>query len=321
MQISHQMSAQSKRKVQAARWQRLLDFLASGNASLNATQKKNKLRLARERMTIEMDIARLIQTLSTSADFRRIDVSALADSLNGVYGINRKMVNFGQNFPSELTFFKLVAVVGNRYFSIFDGVTEYKVGVTMRQELSDLTWAKSGFFVHSSVEDAVQCKFPRDSRLLRAPRAMLRVSTPGDAKMRVWGSQGKIALSDMTPISVHIKFGRTPKSTSFVSSISSATNKKACLPVCCSSTTTVTSANGKTSSSGCQTDSKHSNGSAATLLLDCGADTCGGCCCCSEAQPCRGIGCLAKPGVPRNKRALPGSGEINVGGSWVKPWK
>ena len=41
------------------------------------------------------------------------------------------MNDFGAIFPedSKTTFYKMVAVVGSRYFSIYDGKTEYKLGI------------------------------------------------------------------------------------------------------------------------------------------------------------------------------------------------
>jgi hypothetical protein len=66
--------------------------------------------------------------------------------------------------PWAHLYFKAVATVGGRrYFSIYDGTTEYVPGVTIRQEVQPRHGG--GFYVFRTMEEAVCVDVPAGSRL------------------------------------------------------------------------------------------------------------------------------------------------------------
>ncbi len=92
--------------------------------------------------------------------------------------------------------FKVCAVVGNRFFSIYDGRTEYVLGHTsVTHKLSPIR--KSGYFVFPKLEDAIHCPFPANSQLMFAPKAILRVRV-GGRKRRY--SHDRVECESVTPV-------------------------------------------------------------------------------------------------------------------------
>jgi len=73
--------------------------------------------------------------------------------------------------------FKVVAMVGSRYYSIYDGLTEYVLHKSMARSL--LAGRRSGFFVFTKPEAALTTHFPASSALLYSPRCLLRVKIGG----------------------------------------------------------------------------------------------------------------------------------------------
>lgn len=92
-------------------------------------------------------------------------------------------------------YYKLVAKVGpSRLVSIFDGVTDYVVGQTIRTTIHPLppgastTWTprrlrdqiRGGIFVCRTPEEALQARIPDHAALYCAPRALIKVIAWGD---------------------------------------------------------------------------------------------------------------------------------------------
>jgi hypothetical protein len=94
-------------------------------------------------------------------------------------------------------YYKAVAVVDERYLSIYDGQTEYRFGETTssrpRQEHG------GGIYVYPTYQQAMNASVPSTSALLDAPRAILRVKADG-AYCRY--DNGKLAFARVTPIEV-----------------------------------------------------------------------------------------------------------------------
>jgi len=95
-----------------------------------------------------------------------------------------------QQFKEKMPkyFFKECAVIGNRYFSIADGKTEYKGGevTSLRRPDKDLIEIKPHENLHllahcvfTSEERARMQPLPRNSALLNTPRAILKFVTGG----------------------------------------------------------------------------------------------------------------------------------------------
>ena len=55
-----------------------------------------------------------------------------------------------RSFPNADFYYKLVAKVNGRYYSIFDGVTEYVIGKHMSEELQEGS-RSGGFYVYPQV--------------------------------------------------------------------------------------------------------------------------------------------------------------------------
>uniref|UniRef100_A0A0G4HWX9 Uncharacterized protein n=1 Tax=Chromera velia CCMP2878 TaxID=1169474 RepID=A0A0G4HWX9_9ALVE len=120
----------------------------------------------------------------------------------------------------SLPFFKAVAVRGSRYFSVFDGQTEYRIGEMIllpeappASPLSSLAPPPyrspteetvteghhyEGFYVYSTVEEAVGADVPEGSLMASEKRVVLRVLTAGS--FFLYGN--KFAFSAMLPVAV-----------------------------------------------------------------------------------------------------------------------
>ena len=106
--------------------------------------------------------------------------------------------------------YKQVAVVDNRYLSVFDGRTEYQVGSRL-EELAEPEH-QGGYYCFETIEDAMTAFFPAHSKLLGAKKAIMEVSIAGASVLymtRKHGQDGKAiktlqkyAYSEMEPLSI-----------------------------------------------------------------------------------------------------------------------
>ena len=78
------------------------------------------------------------------------------------------------------TYYKAVAKVDGRYWSIYDGKTEFRLGERAAREPCHAR--RGAFFAFADARQAGRCAFPARSKLLHAPRVVLRVigDTPVD---------------------------------------------------------------------------------------------------------------------------------------------
>lgn len=106
----------------------------------------------------------------------------------------RKRVEYAEHY-------KAVAVVKGRYFSVFDGTTEYKVGELLSEPCRPRH--EGGFYCYPKLEDLLDrqlgCLFPAHSILFGRPLAILRCKVAG---RRIKYSNNKCAFSQITPIAV-----------------------------------------------------------------------------------------------------------------------
>ncbi|CAK9000280.1 unnamed protein product [Durusdinium trenchii] len=88
-------------------------------------------------------------------------------------------------------FFKIVALVNGRLLSIYDGVTEYAVGRILRSRA--LPQHRGGLYVARTPQEALRATFslPQNSKLLLAPRMLLRCRVQGPTVEY----NGKLAVS------------------------------------------------------------------------------------------------------------------------------
>lgn len=94
-------------------------------------------------------------------------------------------------------YYKAVAIVDGKFYSIFDGETEYTVGQEMKQAARQ--GHNGGYYVYRSIDEAQAVKVPAESKLPNAPRAILRIRAEGQYCVY---SNGKLAFSRITPIEV-----------------------------------------------------------------------------------------------------------------------
>ncbi|KRX11215.1 Protein kinase-like domain [Pseudocohnilembus persalinus] len=110
--------------------------------------------------------------------------------------IQNKMANYETN-KTQVFYYKVVAKVLGKLFSIYDGTTEYILGKQMSQKAKDNH--QGGFYVYSSIDEAIFADVPlKKGGLYFAPRTII--------KCICWGSKveygnGKIAFSNLTPVS------------------------------------------------------------------------------------------------------------------------
>lgn len=150
----------------------------------------------------ELTCCNNIRTPSRSWPYSLLRHCRSLEHVTGLYGVLkndvRKYIRCGI-LPEikEGYYYKLVAVVENRYLSIFDGETEYEIGKTLIEEVyPDF---EGGFYVYKTIEEAEDAVFPHDSKLRKAPKAVLKMKCSGDyCKYEV----GKIAFSQVTPVQV-----------------------------------------------------------------------------------------------------------------------
>lgn len=92
--------------------------------------------------------------------------------------------------------FKLVAVVGSRLFSIYDGKTEYIIGEKKTTAGDDM------FYAYATIEEAASKRplLPRDSRMRQTPRAIISVRAEHEAQPRL--SNGKLCFRSITPLQI-----------------------------------------------------------------------------------------------------------------------
>ena len=98
------------------------------------------------------------------------------------------------------TYYKAVAVVGGRYLSIFDGVTEFRIGERCTRTYCHAR--RGAFFVYDEPEKAFAAEFPAKSKLLHAPRAVLRVRSANYVRPTLPPARGhgdKLMLWELTP--------------------------------------------------------------------------------------------------------------------------
>jgi hypothetical protein len=79
--------------------------------------------------------------------------------------------------PQPVEMYKLVAVEGREFFSIYDGETKYAIGETLVQRVGKNH--DGGYYAHPTPEGARRAKFPVTSALMFADTVVLKVRCEG----------------------------------------------------------------------------------------------------------------------------------------------
>jgi len=94
-------------------------------------------------------------------------------------------------------YWKLVARVGGRLLSVYDGETEYRLGETLTQRARQ--GHGGGYYVYATREEALRAVFPRDAALRGAEKVLLRCRCAGS---HVEYDNGKHSFGRVTPVEV-----------------------------------------------------------------------------------------------------------------------
>mmetsp|Transcript_1214 Transcript_1214/g.2995 ORF Transcript_1214/g.2995 Transcript_1214/m.2995 type:complete len:111 (-) Transcript_1214:197-529(-) len=96
----------------------------------------------------------------------------------------------------ESFYYKQVAVIFGKYFSIYDASVEYVIGETVTCPAQP--GHKGGLYVYLSATEAVKAKLPMKSGgSFLAPRTILKVRAWGD---KIEYPNGKLAFSNIHPV-------------------------------------------------------------------------------------------------------------------------
>lgn len=239
LRLSRTLSKSFLIDYQELRWLSILRFMRrTPHDSLTEEQKKRKAELIEERIKLEMAAEKVLQRVfevvwEAEADSRRSSRSSIIPDLSSpakffreeqLYrpgsrsdDASRRLQSYAsgneegepvdEHPENENLYYKVCAVVGNNYFSVFDGETEYKLGVTLRQKIVHPT-KKCGFFVFNSLEQALRCPFPSHSKLLYTPRVLLLVHATGNSRTY---KNGCFAFECITPVQVLCRLVRNGK--------------------------------------------------------------------------------------------------------------
>eukprot|EP00469_Lotharella_globosa_P014655 CAMPEP_0167825620 /NCGR_PEP_ID=MMETSP0112_2-20121227/9482_1 /TAXON_ID=91324 /ORGANISM="Lotharella globosa, Strain CCCM811" /LENGTH=151 /DNA_ID=CAMNT_0007727777 /DNA_START=162 /DNA_END=618 /DNA_ORIENTATION=+ len=137
-----------------------------------------KLTALRERIRLEKLVQGLLRMLAVEQN------STNKQGSKELYGVAK----------ASGIFYKTVAIHNGKFYSIYDGITEYAIGKAVSKPITG--HKKSGIFVHKNVAQALQATFPQDSALLYKRRVILKVKASG--MVRQYGK--KLAFEAIKPI-------------------------------------------------------------------------------------------------------------------------
>ena len=126
-----------------------------------------------------------------------------AQHIANLYGVDaselRKAANKGKSRASAYsTAYKLVARSAGRYLSIYDGVTEYRIGETLQQ--SAQPDHNGGYYVYRTASDAYRADLPRTVALPQSQGVDWVVMEVRIGGKRIAYENGKRAVSELTPV-------------------------------------------------------------------------------------------------------------------------
>lgn len=109
--------------------------------------------------------------------------------------------------PSSHVLYKVVARVGGRLVSIFDGETEYRIGFPTGQAAG----AGPRYFAYATLEETYACPFPRASRCARgdgSSSTTLVVLAVAGLGWPLYHGRGKFSFPGLLPVAVFPHAGR-----------------------------------------------------------------------------------------------------------------
>ena len=104
-------------------------------------------------------------------------------------------------------YYKAVAVAeaeegGARFLSIYDGTTQYRIGVDLHQPMNDNDLGETcgGFFCFNTAEEVFSAIVPQNSVLKNAERAIIKCAGWGQRRRF---PNGKLCIEHLRPLSIH----------------------------------------------------------------------------------------------------------------------
>jgi len=220
-----------------SRWDSLSNF-SENLQDIGVRNSKRKLAALRERVQIERHLQAILQILgqpsapenmrqsmgsqtrhnSTAANF---NLSFAASNHNGetrrghetkeVFVSNTSSRHKTASVSNEVVevqqgsgyFYKTVACHQGRYWSVYDGATEYSIGSSVYKRFT--RDKKSGIFVHRTVSNSIQAAFPKESAFLYKRRVILKVKASGG--VRIFGN--KLSFEVVKPVAVVCELPRS----------------------------------------------------------------------------------------------------------------
>ena len=99
------------------------------------------------------------------------------------------------------TYYKLVAVDGDKYLSVYDGKTEYKL-LEKTECPIDRGDHNGGLYCYDNTGDALGAVFPNGSKLLHARKALLSLRVSGKIRVYKLRTTKKYCFSSVIPLAV-----------------------------------------------------------------------------------------------------------------------
>ncbi|CEP02846.1 Uncharacterized protein PBTT_02274 [Plasmodiophora brassicae] len=195
--VDNDLSWSGLRRQLAGRWDAIASFLDMDRGAMSQSLHVDLLRLVIARVRAETDLAAdliLEKTLTQVPD--AVADEGCRDPRPSSARVDRQPVDLPGSARQQY-YYKLVGLVGGRFFSLYDGVTEYKMGEMLQPS------SGRGVFVYADQRIAGHNRphLPRSSKLKGAPRVLLRLKAIGEPR-RSASNPDKVAFDAVIPVQV-----------------------------------------------------------------------------------------------------------------------
>jgi hypothetical protein len=157
--------------------------------------KKTYYRIDRKRINSKTAVVQKIDSWKP----RIVKLAKTVDEVGDIIAVinGSKQIKIKTSASSSKIAYKQVAAVGGKFYSIYDGETEYIPGKRMTQRAADDHGG--GYYVYNSIHKAQDAVFPLGSRYYFEKKVILKCQVSGHS---VEYSNGKTAYTNLTPIEV-----------------------------------------------------------------------------------------------------------------------
>ena len=176
----------------------------------NHSSDHTKLQLVKQRYQLQLIVIKLIQLLCHTSNLSQIDSFSIEQLLHDVHVSSSNTSCIIAFTPQSTVYYKLVAVIGNRLYSVYDGTTEYIIGTTLHYDNSgDRARSDnySGYYISSTIIDALTTVFPAESKLIQCPRALIQCNIGSDVKP-ISSHMNHYISNSITPTRILLRLNR-----------------------------------------------------------------------------------------------------------------